>query len=66
MWFQIVVSVKFDRPLYVMGARLSWPVKRRGGTNININIFVSIRPIVNIVISLEMLFSIPIRICITI
>ena len=24
---QIVVSVKFYRPLYMMGARLSWPVK---------------------------------------
>ena len=27
MWFQIVVSVKFYRPLYMMGARLSWPEK---------------------------------------
>ena len=32
MWFQIVVSLKFYRPLYMMGARLSWPVKKlRGG-----------------------------------
>ena len=37
----------------MMGARLSWPVKSRGGTNINVNIFVSIRPILNMVVSLD-------------
>ena len=35
----------------MMGARLSWPVKLRG-TNIIVNIFVNIRPILNVVISL--------------
>ena len=53
MWFQIVVSVKFYRPLYMMGARLSWPVKSWGGANIIVNIFVNIRPIFNIVVSLD-------------
>ena len=37
----------------MMGARLSWPVKSRGGTNKIVNIFVNIRPIVNIVVSLD-------------
>ena len=31
MWFQIVVSLKVYRPLYMMGARLSWPVNVEGG-----------------------------------
>ena len=31
MWFQIVVSQKVYRPLYMMGARLSWPVNVEGG-----------------------------------
>ena len=53
MWFQIVVSLKFHRPLYMMGARLSWPVKKLRGANINVNIFVNIRPILNIVVSLD-------------
>ena len=47
MWFQFVVSLKVYRSLYMMGARLS------GGTNIIVNIFVNIRPIVNIVVSLD-------------
>ena len=37
----------------MMGARLSWPVKSRGGTNINVNIFVSVRPILNMLVSLD-------------
>ena len=37
----------------MMGARLNWPVKSRGGTNIIVNIFVNIRPIVIIVVSLD-------------
>ena len=51
MLFQIVVSLKVYRPLYMMGARLSWPVYVE--TNIIVNIFVNIRPIVNIVVSLD-------------
>ena len=37
----------------MMGARLCWPVNVGGGTNIIVNIVVNIRPIVNIVVSLD-------------
>ena len=37
----------------MMGARLSSPVKSREGANINVNIFVNIRPLLNIVVSLD-------------
>ena len=30
VWFQIVVPLKVYRPLYMMGAHLSWPVKVEG------------------------------------
>ena len=53
MWFQIVVSLKLYGPLYMMGARLSWSVKSWEGANIIVNIFVNIRPILNIVVSLD-------------
>ena len=51
MWFQIVVSLKFYRPLYRCPSQLA--SKKLMGANINVNIFVNIRPILNIVVSLD-------------
>ena len=49
----------------MIGARLSWPVKRLTGGQHKLNIFVNIRTILNNVVSLGQL-NIPIRIYIII
>ncbi len=61
-----MVSLKFYRPLYMMGARLSWPVKKLRGGQHKCEYICEYSTNFKCCGIVGLLLNIPIRICITI
>ena len=65
MWFQIMVSLKVYRPLYMMGIRLSWPVQLRVDSH-NCEYLCEYSTNFKCCGIIGLLLNVPIRICMTI